>query len=137
MSNVYKKYFGCAILSREIFYRGDTMKVTTEFRNGILFVRLSGDLTKDTVSILNDKVTNLVNRAGIRHVVFNVEALNSIDYKGISTLLYNYEIVKRNDGNVFLCGGNEKVDNILKYNHVFKYISEISSELCALNLMKG
>ena len=113
------------------------MKVTTEFRNGILFVRLKGDLTKDTVSILNDKVTNLVNRVGIRHVVFNVEELNSIDYKGVSTLLYNYEIVKRNDGNVFLCGGNEKVDNILKCNHVFKYISEISSELCALNLMKG
>ena len=112
------------------------MKVTTEFRGGILFVRLSGNLTKDTVSILNDKVTNLVNRVGIRHVVFNVEYLDNIDYKGISTLLYNYEIVKRNEGNVFLCGGNEKVDKILKYNHVFKYISEISSELCALNLMR-
>ena len=94
------------------------MKVTTEFRGGILFVRLSGNLTKDTVSILNDKVTNLVNRVGIRHVVFNVENLDNIDYKGISTLLYNYEIVKRNEG------------------HVFKYISEISSELCALNLMR-
>ena len=54
------------------------MKVTTEFRGGILFVRLSGNLTKDTVSILNDKVTNLVNRVGIRHVVFNVENLDSI-----------------------------------------------------------
>ena len=43
----------------------------------------------------------------------------------------------RNNGNIFLCGGNDKVDKILKYNHVFKYISEISSELCALNLMKG
>jgi len=112
------------------------MKVTTEFRSGILFVRLSGNLTKDTVGILNNKVTNLINRVGIRHVVFNVENLDNIDYKGISTLLYNYEIVKRNEGNVFLCGGNEKVDKILKYNHVFKYISEISSELCALNLMR-
>ena len=113
------------------------MKVTTEFRKGILFVRIIGNLNKDTVGIFNDKVTNLVNRVGIRHVVFNVEKLNSIYYKGISTLLYNYEIVKRNDGNVFLCGGNEKVDSILKYNHVFKYISEISSVLCAINLMKG
>ena len=86
---MYKKYFGCAKLSKEIFYRGDTMKVTTEFRGGILFVRLSGNLTKDTVSILNDKVTNLVYRVGIRHVVFNVENLDNIDYKGINTLLYN------------------------------------------------
>jgi len=113
------------------------VNITTEFRKGILFVRLKGSLNKDTVSILNEKVTNLVNRVGIRHVVFNVEKLSGIDYKGIHALLYNYEIVKRNNGNIFLCGGNEKVDKILKYNHVFKYISEISSELCALNLMKG
>ena len=112
------------------------MNVTTEFRSGILFVRLNGSLNKDTVGILNSKVTSLINRLGIRHVVFNVENLDDIDYKGINTLLYNYEMVKRNEGNVFLCGGNKKVDKILKYNHVFKYISEISSELCALNLMK-
>lgn len=113
------------------------MNVATEFRGGILFVRLSGSLTKETVDVLNNKVTSVINRLGVRHVVFNVEKLDNIDYKGIHTLLYNYEMVRRNDGNVFLCGSNDKVDNILKHNHVFKYISEISSELCALNLMKG
>lgn len=113
------------------------MKIYTEYRNGILFVRLSGNLTKETVGKLNDKVTNLVNKVGIRNVVFNVEKLNSIDFKGINSLLYNYELVKKNEGRIFLCGNNEKINKALKCGHVFKYISEISNELCAMNLMKG
>ena len=47
------------------------------------------------------------------------------------------ELVKKNDGNIFICGENENVKKYLKYNHVFKYIAEINDELCAMNLMKG
>ena len=113
------------------------MDVKTEFRGGILFVRLKGNLTKNTVSILNERVTCVVDRLGIRNIVFNVESLINIDYKGVSALLYNYEIVRKNEGNIFICGSNDNVEKILKCNHVFKYISEVSSELSALNIMKG
>lgn len=113
------------------------MKICTEYRNGILFVRLKGNLTKNNVNILNRKVTNLIHNAGIRNVVFNVEKMKDIDFKGINSLLYNYELVKKNDGNIFICGENENVRRILRCNHVFKYIGEINSELCAMNLMKG
>ena len=113
------------------------MKIYTEYRSGILFVRLSGSLTRKNANILNKKVTNLIYKVGIRNVVFNVEKVKEIDFKGISLLLYYYELVKRNDGNVFICGENEIVKNTLKYNHVFKYIGEIKNELCAINLMKG
>ena len=55
------------------------MDVKTEFRGGILFVRLKGNLTKNTVSILNERVTCVVDRLGIRNIVFNVESLINID----------------------------------------------------------
>lgn len=113
------------------------MQIYTEYRNGILFVRLSGDLNKSNVSKLNDKVTSIVSRVGIRNIVFNVKKLDNIDIKGINSLLYNYEIVKKNGGNIFICGNNEKINKNLKYGHVFKYIGEITDELCAMNLMKG
>ena len=129
---MYKKRIKSAKLNR-----GDTLKIYTEYRNGILFVRLNGNLTKDTVGKLNDKVTNLINKVGIRNVVFNVEKLKRIDFKGINSLLYNYELVKKNEGRIFLCGNNDKINKALKGGHVFQYISEISNELCAMNLMKG
>ena len=113
------------------------MRINTEYRNGILFVRLKGNLISKNVDLMNKKVTNLIYRAGIRNVVFNFEKMNRIDCKGINLLLYNYELVKKNDGNIFICGDNESVRKTLRYNHVFKYIAEINDELCAMNLMKG
>ena len=57
--------------------------VKTEFRKGILFVRLKGHLNKDTINKLNKKVTDVIKNNGIRNVVFNFSDLKSIDMKGI------------------------------------------------------
>ena len=45
------------------------LSVGTEFRKGILFVRLKGELTKDTIDKLNKKVTNIVKENGINQKV--------------------------------------------------------------------
>ena len=71
------------------------LDINMECRKGILFIRLGGELTKETVGKLNTEVTELVKEAGIRNIVFNVENLISIDMKGISTLFYNYELCKK------------------------------------------
>ena len=47
------------------------LNVGTEFRKGILFVRLKGHLNKDTINKLNKRVTNIVKENGIRNIVFN------------------------------------------------------------------
>ena len=47
------------------------LNVGTEFRKGILFVRLKGHLNKDTISKLNKRVTKVVKDNGIRNIVFN------------------------------------------------------------------
>ena len=132
MSNLYKFIIKSAKLNR-----GDTLKIYTEYRNGILFVRLSGSLTKNTFAKLNNKVTRMVNDIGIRNVVLNIEKLNKIDFKGVDSLLYNCERIKKSEGRIFLCGNNDSINNVLRRRHVFNYINEISNELCAMHLMKG
>lgn len=129
---MYKIYIKCAKL-----YRGDSLKIYTEYRLGILFIRLSGRLTKDTVKKINNKVALVISNTGIRKVVFNVEGLSKIDYKGINSLLYIYELTKKNKGQVFICGVNMKIDAILKRSHLFNYINLIPNELCALRVLKG
>ncbi len=113
------------------------MRINIEYRNGILFVRLKGILTKKTVNKLNKKVTFIVSNNGIRNIVFNVSKLSKLDYKGIHSLLYNYELSKRNNGRVFICGINDQIKDIVKNTHLLKYIYEISSELCAMKVLKG
>ena len=111
------------------------LNVSTEFRKGILFVRLRGHLNKDTVSKLNKKVTNVIKDNGIRNVVFNLSNLKSIDMKGINTIFYNYELCKNNEGRSFMCGNNDNIRKKLKKSRLINYVYEISDELTASRIL--
>lgn len=113
------------------------LEINMECRRGILFVRLEGELTKETVGKLNHEVTELVKEAGIRNIVFNIEHLIAIDTKGISILFYNYELCKNNKGKSMLCGVEKTVvkQKILN-SRLLKYMSETSDELSAFCLFE-
>ena len=111
------------------------LNVGTEFRKGIFFVRLKGDLNKNTVYKLNKRVTNIVKKNGIRNIVFNFSNLKSIDTKGINSIFYNYELVKVNDGRSLFCGNNDNIRNKLKTSRLINYVYEISDELTAFKII--
>ena len=111
------------------------LNVGTEFRKGILFVRLKGHLNKDTVNKLNKKVTNIVKENGIRNIVFNFSNLKSIDIKGINTIFYNYELCKNNQGRSMFCGNNDFIRNKLKKTRLINYIYEVEDELNAIRIL--
>lgn len=112
------------------------LKISLEFRKGILFVRLGGRLTKKTVNKFNNEVTNMIKQNGIRNVVFNISKLKEIDLKGINSLFYNYEICRDNNGKLIICGLNESnsLDKIKK-SHLLKYTDSSDSELEVFNLV--
>lgn len=112
------------------------MNITTEFREGILFVRLKGHLDKNTVPLLNREVTSLVSKLGVLNIVFNVRELQSIDLNGISALFYNYRLVNKSNGVSLLCGVNDKIDKKLRESRILNYIYEISDELNAIKVIK-
>lgn len=111
------------------------LNVGTEFRKGILFVRLKGHLNKDTISKLNKRVTNVVKTNGIRNIVFNFSNLKSIDMKGINTIFYNYELCRNNDGRSLMCGNNDKIRSKLKSSRLINYIYETTDELSAIKIL--
>lgn len=111
------------------------LNVGTEFRKGILFVRLKGHLNKDTINKLNKRVTNVVKDNGIRNIVFNFTNLKSIDIKGINAIFYNYELCKNNEGRSLMCGNNERIRNKLKKSRLINYIYETTDELSAIKIL--
>ena len=109
------------------------LEIILEFRKGILFVRLIGDLNRDTCGQLKSEVTNIMFKNGIWHVSFNLMQLKSIDMKGINQLLYHYEICKNHDGNCYICNMiNEQLYSRLKKKHIFNYITKMDNELAVL-----
>ena len=111
------------------------LNVGTEFRNGILFVRLRGHLNKNTIYKLNKRVTNIVKDNGIRNIVFNFTNLKSIDIKGINTIFYNYELCRNNDGKSLMCGNNDNIRKKLKRSRLINYVYETPDEISAMNIL--
>lgn len=112
------------------------LDINMEFHKGILFVRLSGTLNKDTIDKLSLEVTNFIKENGIRNIVFNISNLDHIDCYGINALLNNYEICKQNNGKSLVCGINEGVvKHRIKNSRLLNYMYETSDELSALNVI--
>ena len=111
------------------------LTIKTEFRKGILFVRLRGHLNKDTIAKLNKKVTNVIKDNGIRKVVFNFSNLKSIDMKGINTIFYNYELCRDNEGMSLMCGNNDNIRKKLKKSRLINYVYETPNELAATRIL--
>ena len=106
------------------------LDIILEFRKGILFVRLKGELTKKTVSVFYEQVTNVIYNNGIHNTVINLEFVSQIDLQGMNALLYCYELSKKNKGRAIICGiKNEEVKNRLNKGGILNYLKEISSEL--------
>lgn len=95
----------------------------------MLYVNLKGELTKDTVNKLDKRVTKRLNNDYILNLVFNVSKLKLIDYKGISKLLYNYEIINKKKGKVLLYGNNINICGLLKKSRLLNYICECDGKV--------
>ncbi len=113
------------------------LDINFEFRKGVLFIRLVGVLTKNTVKKLDSEVTTLIRDNGIRNVVFNVSNLKKIDLKGISRLFYNYELCKQNRGvSLLCCVDNKNILERIKSTRLLQYMIGVRDELSAFNFIE-
>lgn len=103
------------------------LKINMEFRKGILFIRLKGDLTKLTYQSLNDYLIPIIYNNGIKYVVYNLEKINNLDCFGRLSLKEGYTATKRNNGTCLICGKQ------IYFNDEFKTVKD---ELEALRLIK-
>ncbi len=112
------------------------LDINMEFRKGILFIRLRGDLTRQTIEKLNQEVTSLIKDNGIRNVLFNISEINNIDVEGFKVLFTNSQICSRNNGQILLCGGsNEQVKKEVS-NSILKHLLFTPDELSAFAIIK-
>lgn len=107
-----------------------------EYRKGILFVRISGILSKDTISEVNSKIISIIEADQMQNIVFNIENLSKIDFKGINFIFYIYELCRKNKGKFLICGMDNEMKDKLRKNRVFHYVKEISNELAAFDLIE-
>lgn len=107
------------------------LEISYEFRKGILFIRLNGELTGITSEKLKKEITDMIEDNGITNVVFNITSLSLVDEVGIQSLEENFKICKKNHGNALLCGINKEIKKILLKSIWFDKTIFIDNELNA------
>ena len=103
------------------------LKINMEYRKGILFVRLKGNLNANTAPRFEEYAIPIIKDYGIKYMVYNLSELVSIDNHGEDALLEGSKWVKTNDGKVLLVNNN--INTQLNFD-------KISNELVALDLLK-
>ena len=112
------------------------MNLDMEYRKGILFIRIDGEITRKNIYKLNEEIIPVVLKHGLKYIVLNLEKVSYIDELGIDTLINLNTLVKRSGGESCLCNLiNEKIKitvNESKLNNMYK----TKNELSALELFK-
>ena len=95
------------------------LNVGTEFRKGILFVRLKGHLNKDTINKLNKRVTKVVKENGIRtHVLRKLHEDENEIYDALRSGHIAYVINTRDEGSVGQASDGYVIRNFATENNV-------------------
>lgn len=100
--------------------------IRTEYRKGVLFIRLMGGIDDDYLNTVNDLVDNF----GIRYIVLNITNLNYVSLENISHIIkYNERILKKKK-QLLICDAN------IKRNRMFRnVIPNIEREIDAFSLI--
>ena len=103
------------------------MQIKTEYRKGILFIRLIGRI--DDNEYLT-KINDIIDTFGIKYIVLNLDEVKDVSLENIDHIIkYNRKILKKKKL-LFICDSNKRggILNNLK-------ILNISNELEAFSLI--
>ena len=99
------------------------LTINFEFRKGIFFIRLIGDLNKYTTNEGN-KIMKILDENKFKYVVINTNELETIDITGIIYLVNLYHLTKNNQSSLIICDKFKIIRDLINKN-----IPNIDNEL--------
>jgi len=79
------------------------LSLNYEFRKGIFFLRLIGELNKDNYLEHQELLEEILTINKFKYIVINTNYLNKIDLSGINYLLKICALSQENNDNLVLC----------------------------------
>lgn len=102
------------------------LKVSTEFRKGVLFVRLVGRIDNEGYI---DKIKNLVEELGIQYIVLNLSGLLDVSLDSVEHIIKYNKLLKEKKKTLLICDASKVRERLFK-----NIIPNISNEIEAFSL---
>ena len=93
------------------------LKINFEFRKGIFFIRLIGNLNNKNYKQEEKMLKELIITNKFKYIVINTNYLKKVDIDGLNYLLEIFYITKSNESNLVICDKNNIFKRLLN-NHV-------------------
>lgn len=100
------------------------LKMELEYDQGILFVRLKGDLNRKTSYKINNYLNPVIKKHRIKCLVYNCNNLNYIDATGIDAIINSKYLIKNNKGKIWVCAISGGIKQIFKYMRIPSIVNE-------------
>lgn len=111
------------------------LHIEYEFRKGVLFLRLFGELTIKTLHKLKEEVEDIIENSGIYNIVINLKSVIRIDRVGIQGL-YEEFLNRKENGIFMLCNSDSPfVRGIIFDSILAKEIPILENEVKAFSFV--
>lgn len=92
------------------------LKIIFEFRKGIFFIRLIGNLNNQNYEKEDLKLKRIILENKFKYVVINTNYLEQVDLDGLNYLLEIFYVTKQNESNLIICDKNSIFKRLLDNN---------------------
>ena len=82
------------------------LKISFEFRKGIFFIRLIGNLNNKNYEQEDKMLKKLITENNFKYIVINTNYLKKVDLDGLNYLLEIFYITRQNESNLVICDKN-------------------------------
>ncbi len=93
------------------------LKLNFEFRKGIFFIRLIGELNAEACHKIDTELTSLISLNKVRYIVLNTNYIVRADLAGLNYMVKIYYTARENNSNLVICD-KFKIFNIILNNNV-------------------
>ncbi len=100
------------------------LRISFEFRKGIFFIRLIGDLNKESYRDTLDEINELISVNKFKYIVINTNYLEKIDLIGLNCISEIVYITKENNSNLIFCDKANIITRLISSN-----VPSIANEL--------
>lgn len=102
------------------------MQIRTDYRNGVLYMRLCGEMDEHNAAAARTQADRLADdHAGSEKAVFDLGEVSFMDSTGIGFLIGRYKRFRRYGIPVYLTNPNFSTDKILQMSGVYTLMPKI------------
>jgi len=112
------------------------VSIDVELNQGILLVRLQGDLDHHGVERIRDEIEQELQNNGYRGIVLSFTNLDFMDSSGLGLILGRYKSVTQHGGKMALANVNPALKRLFELSGILKIVAVCDSEEQALQLVR-